>query len=112
MVVFFKDLDTVFQLPKTTYIGGKDKALPLREIISRLEGVYCGSIGAEYMHLHDLDQVNWIREKLETPGALQLGNDQKRLLLARLIQFLNQRNRQKKTQKHFIYSLLMHVFLQ
>ena len=78
-----QDLDTVFQLPKTTFIGGKDTALPLKEIISRLEKVYCGSIGAEYMHLHDLDQVNWIREKLETPGALELSKDQKRLLLAR-----------------------------
>jgi 2-oxoglutarate dehydrogenase E1 component len=76
-------LNTVFQLPATTFIGGKDKSLPLKEIISRLEKVYCGSIGAEYMHLHDLDQVNWIREKLETPGALELKNDQKRLLLAR-----------------------------
>lgn len=79
-----KDLDTVFQLPQTTFIGGAEKALPLREIISRLEKVYCGSIGAEYMHLHDLDQVNWIREKLESPGALELSKDNKRLLLARI----------------------------
>jgi 2-oxoglutarate dehydrogenase E1 component len=79
-----KDLDTVFQLPKTTFIGGTDNALPLREIINRLETVYCGSIGAEYMHIHDLDQVNWIREKLETPGALELSKDQKKLLMARI----------------------------
>jgi len=79
-----KDLDTVFQLPETTFIGGTDKALPLREIVSRLETVYCGSIGAEYMHLQDLDQINWIREKLETPGALEHTKDQKRLLLARI----------------------------
>lgn len=45
--------------------------------------MYCGSIGAEFMHIQDLDQVNWIREKLETPGALTLGNDDKRRLLAR-----------------------------
>jgi hypothetical protein len=37
------------------------------------------------MHLHDLDQVNWIRQKLETPGALELDKDEKRLLLARLV---------------------------
>ena len=73
----------MFQLPETTFIGGTDKALPLREIVSRLETVYCGSIGAEYMHLQDLDQINWIREKLETPGALEHTKDQKRLLLAR-----------------------------
>ncbi|XP_023325526.1 2-oxoglutarate dehydrogenase, mitochondrial isoform X2 [Eurytemora carolleeae] len=79
-----KDLDTVYQLPQTTFIGGSDTSLPLREIISRLEKVYCGSIGAEYMHIQDLDQVNWIRQKLETPGALTLGNDDKRRLLARI----------------------------
>merc|ERR1719412_85466 len=78
------DMETVYQLPSTTWIGGKEKALPLREIISRLEKVYCGSIGAEFMHICNLDEVNWIREKLETPGALQLNSDEKRLLLARI----------------------------
>ena len=29
------------------------------------------------------EQVNWIREKLETPGALELSKDQKKLLMAR-----------------------------
>jgi len=79
-----KDLDTVFQLPKTTYIGGKEKSLPLREIIKRLENVYCNHIGTEYMHINNLDQINWIRERLETPGALELENVEKRLLLARI----------------------------
>jgi len=79
-----KDLDTVFQLPKTTYIGGQEKSLPLREIIKRLENVYCNHIGVEYMHINNLDQINWIRERLETPGALELETDEKRLLLARI----------------------------
>jgi len=79
-----KDLDTVFQLPKTTFIGGSEKSLPLREIIKRLENVYCNHIGVEYMHINNLDQINWIRERLETPGALELDNVEKRLLLARI----------------------------
>ena len=33
----------MFQLPKTTFIGGEEKSLSLREIISRLENVYCRS---------------------------------------------------------------------
>jgi 2-oxoglutarate dehydrogenase E1 component len=92
-------MDTVFQLPKTTFIGGEEKALPLKvmlrllkllmltmlqEIVARLEKVYCGSIGAEFMHINNLDQINWIRKKLETPGALELSNTEKRLLLARI----------------------------
>ncbi len=32
-----KDMDRVFQLPPTTYIGGNASSLPLREIINRLE---------------------------------------------------------------------------
>ena len=79
-----KDLDKEFQLPKTTWIGGDQKTLPLREIIKRMENVYCKSIGAEYMHINNLDQINWIRQKLETPGALNLPNDDKRRVLARL----------------------------
>ena len=35
----------------------QEKALPLREIMTRLERVYCGSIGAEFMHIPDIDQV-------------------------------------------------------
>lgn len=31
------DLDKVFRLPTTTFIGGNESALPLREIIRRLE---------------------------------------------------------------------------
>lgn len=31
------DLDRSFQLPPTTFIGGGDTTLPLREIIHRLE---------------------------------------------------------------------------
>ena len=96
-----------FQPDQTIYSDNfQEKALPLREIISRLEKVYCGSIGAEFMHIHNLDQVkrlsiyklrpvdltinvassqvNWIRERLETPGALELTADEKRMLLARI----------------------------
>jgi len=79
-----KDLDTVFQLPKTTFIGGQEKSLTLREIINRLENVYCRSIGAEYLHINNLDQINWIRQRLETPGALEIDHAEKRLLLARI----------------------------
>lgn len=37
MFVDEADLNQVFRLPETTYIGGNEPALPLKEIISRLK---------------------------------------------------------------------------
>ncbi|XP_043191296.1 2-oxoglutarate dehydrogenase, mitochondrial-like isoform X4 [Amphibalanus amphitrite] len=79
-----QDMDTVFQLPSSTFIGGREKALPLREIVNRLEQAYCRSIGVEYMYINDLEQCNWIRQKIESPGIMQFTNDEKRLILARV----------------------------
>ncbi|KAM7303525.1 2-oxoglutarate dehydrogenase, mitochondrial isoform X1 [Ixodes scapularis] len=80
-----KDMDRLFKLPSTTFIGGEEAVLPLREILRRLENVYCGSIGVEYMFINDLDQCNWIREKFESPGVMRLSKERKRLLLSRVV---------------------------
>ena len=78
-------MDRVFKLPATTFIGRPDEsALPLREILSRLEAAYCGHIGVEFMFINSLEQCNWIRRRFETPGVMDLDSDAKRLLLARL----------------------------
>ncbi|XP_062541635.1 2-oxoglutarate dehydrogenase complex component E1-like isoform X8 [Armigeres subalbatus] len=78
------DMDRVFKLPSTTFIGGKEKFLPLREILSRLERAYCNKIGVEFMFINSLEQCNWIRERVETPNIMTYTNEEKRLLLARL----------------------------
>lgn len=78
------DMDRIFKLPSTTFIGGKDKSLPLREILSRLESAYCGHIGVEFMFINSLEQCNWIRQKMETPGIMTMTHDERRLILARL----------------------------
>ncbi len=39
--------------------------LPFRKIIDLLQRVYCGSIGAEYMHMTDTVQKRWIQERIE-----------------------------------------------
>uniref|UniRef100_A0AAQ4PXQ2 oxoglutarate dehydrogenase (succinyl-transferring) n=1 Tax=Gasterosteus aculeatus aculeatus TaxID=481459 RepID=A0AAQ4PXQ2_GASAC len=79
------DLDRSFQLPPTTFIGGGDNPLPLKEIVRRLEISYCGHIGVEFMFINNVDQCQWIRQKIETPGIMQFSNAEKRTLLARLI---------------------------
>ncbi|XP_017765398.1 PREDICTED: 2-oxoglutarate dehydrogenase, mitochondrial isoform X2 [Eufriesea mexicana] len=78
------DMDRIFKLPSTTFIGGKEKSLPLREILKRLESAYCGHIGVEFMFINSLEQCNWIRQKMETPGIMEMTNDERRLILARL----------------------------
>uniref|UniRef100_A0A8C8MHB3 oxoglutarate dehydrogenase (succinyl-transferring) n=1 Tax=Oncorhynchus tshawytscha TaxID=74940 RepID=A0A8C8MHB3_ONCTS len=79
------DLDKVFRLPTTTFIGGTETDLPLREIIRRLEMAYCQHIGVEFMFINDLDQCQWIREKFEKPGVMQFTLEEKRTLLARMV---------------------------
>ena len=73
-----------FKLPTSTFIGGNEAVLTLREILKRLENVYCKHIGAEYMFINNPEQCDWIRSKLETPGVMVLTRDQKKLLLSRL----------------------------
>ncbi|TNM89850.1 hypothetical protein fugu_004084 [Takifugu bimaculatus] len=79
------DLDKVFRLPTTTFIGGSESVLPLKEIIRRLEMSYCQHIGVEFMFINDLEQCQWIRQKFETPGIMQFTLEEKRTLLARMI---------------------------
>jgi len=54
-------MERVFKLPATTFIGGNDRSLTLREILRRLEDAYCRSIGVEFMYINSLEQCNWIR---------------------------------------------------
>lgn len=108
------DLDKVFRLPTTTFIGGSESVLPLKEIIRRLEVIsahhgfwaalsnqtwrgssllflvllqmsYCQHIGVEFMFINDLEQCQWIRQKFETPGIMQFTLEEKRTLLARMV---------------------------
>lgn len=78
------DMDRKFKLPSTTFIGGDETSLPLRDILDRLENVYCNKIGVEFMFINSLEQCNWIRKRFETPGVLHFSPEEKRLLLARL----------------------------
>ncbi|CAF3663589.1 unnamed protein product [Rotaria socialis] len=67
------DLDRKFALPPITFIGGQEKALTLREIIRRLEDVYCQTIGLEYMYINSYEKCNWIRQRFEDQAQRKLG---------------------------------------
>ncbi|KAJ2891413.1 2-oxoglutarate dehydrogenase E1 component, partial [Coemansia aciculifera] len=63
-----KDLDRKFTLGPgvlQNFAKAGDKELPLREIVKRLEDVYCGHLGVEYTHIADRGQCDWIRERIE-----------------------------------------------
>lgn len=67
-------------------LGGKDTA-KLRDIIKLLRSTYCGKIGAEYMHLLDLDERKWLREVMEsTTNTPNLTKDDKHDILHKLNQ--------------------------
>ena len=42
----------------------------LRKIIQELRKTYSGTLGVEYMHIGNPDQMNWIRERIEHPRWL------------------------------------------
>ncbi|XP_011501639.1 PREDICTED: 2-oxoglutarate dehydrogenase, mitochondrial-like [Ceratosolen solmsi marchali] len=66
------DFDREFPLGIITAIGGDKKSLPLREIIKRLNKVYCGHLGIEYIYIHDPSVLDWLCNKFERPGAWEL----------------------------------------
>ncbi|NJO17339.1 MAG: 2-oxoglutarate dehydrogenase E1 component [Thioploca sp.] len=62
------DMETVFNAG-SLYGVTKDT---LANIIKRIKTIYCGTIGAEYMHITDTKQKRWIQERLE--GSLAKPN--------------------------------------
>jgi 2-oxoglutarate dehydrogenase E1 component len=80
---------TLWDLDREFYcdgLGGK-KTAKLRDIIQLLRETYCGKIGAEYMHLLDLDERKWLREAMEsTTNTPDLTKDDKEDILHKLNQ--------------------------
>ena len=77
------DLDTQFQAGNLFFDG---KEAPLSEIIDVLEGTYCGSVGAEYMHITEEAETMWVQQRMESARSQSSFSDGvKRRLLDRLI---------------------------
>ncbi len=96
------DLDNPFQAAKEI---GYATSKTLREIIERLERVYCRSIGLEYMYLGDPEKITWIQKKLqEGDNAPDYSAEDKKLILHKLneaVAFENFINRKFVGQKRF-----------
>ena len=60
--------------------------IPLKDILTALKQTYCGSIGAEIMHLTDPREKEWFESKLESVrGKPSLNGDAQRAILHDLI---------------------------
>lgn len=55
----------------------------LQQILNRLKQIYCDHIGFEYQYLSDLQQKEWLRQKIET-NATRLNSEAQKRILQRL----------------------------
>ncbi|WP_439102590.1 2-oxoglutarate dehydrogenase E1 component [Congregibacter sp.] len=77
------DLDTSFQVG-TLKMGAGGSTL--KDIIDALERTYCHTVGAEFMHIVDTEQRQWIMSRMESVrSAPDFGPDVQRQILRRLI---------------------------
>ncbi len=77
------DHSTIFQ---TGSLFISRETAPLKEIVETLERIYCTSIGYEFMHIVNLEEKQWIQQRIESnDGRPVFASEVKRHLLERLI---------------------------
>jgi len=60
-----RDLDAEFS---TGGVAGQPR-MKLRDLLARLKATYTGSIGAEFMYITDMEQRQWLYQRLEMAGG-------------------------------------------
>ncbi|GKZ23214.1 2-oxoglutarate dehydrogenase E1 component [Aspergillus brasiliensis] len=80
-----EDLDTVIPVALGAQNFTATEGMTLREVITACEGTYCGSMGVEYMHISDQEQVGWIRRRIEGPERHVFTDDEKKRILDGLV---------------------------
>ncbi len=60
-----KDLDSEFS---TGNVAGQPR-MKLRDLLTRLKAAYTGSIGAEFMHISEVEQRQWLYQRLEAAAG-------------------------------------------
>ncbi|WPU54811.1 2-oxoglutarate dehydrogenase E1 component [Stenotrophomonas acidaminiphila] len=65
-------------------VGGQPR-MKLRDLLARLKATYTGSIGAEFMYIAEVEQRQWLYQRLESAGGnYNLDADTQRRTLERL----------------------------
>lgn len=76
------DFDETFNVGSFA-IGSE--TMRLSELFDALKRIYCGSIGAEYMHITNTEEKRWLQQRLESVDVSKLFSaDEKRRFLADL----------------------------
>ena len=76
-----RDLDSEFS---TGGLAGQPR-MKLRDLLARLKATYTGSIGAEFMHIAEVEQRQWLYQRLELAGGdYNLSTETRRRVLGRL----------------------------
>ena len=77
------DMDTTFSATNTYFT--KSESMTLREILQALRETYCGTIGAEIMHIAEPAEKRWWQQRLESArGKLTFSAEEKKHILDRL----------------------------
>ncbi|MGF1694956.1 2-oxoglutarate dehydrogenase E1 component [Vibrio lamellibrachiae] len=77
-----EDFDETFNVGSFA-IG--QETMVLRDLYKALKQTYCGSIGAEYMHMTNTEQKRWIQQRLESvSGQPSFNRDEKQAFLEEL----------------------------
>jgi 2-oxoglutarate dehydrogenase E1 component len=77
------DMDIVFSATNTYFTTAEQ--MTLREIVQALRDTYCGTIGAEFMHVTDPREKRWWQQRLESSRSKPtFGADKRRHILGRL----------------------------
>lgn len=82
------DLDREFSLavPLVRGFMADDRApITLRKLVERLKQTYTTTIGWEFMHIPDVEQCNFLRERIELKEQRKLSVDEKLVILERLM---------------------------
>jgi 2-oxoglutarate dehydrogenase E1 component len=80
-----KDLDLT--VSSKYLLGGTP--MPLREMRAKLEEIYCGHIGFEFMHIAHARVRNWLRERIETRAQWPIDAKTKKRMLRHIFKLEN-----------------------
>jgi 2-oxoglutarate dehydrogenase E1 component len=79
----FEEKDLDLTVSSKYFLGGA--VMKLRDLRAKLEEIYCGSIGFEFMHITNARVRNWLRERIESRPQWTVDATTKRRMLRHIL---------------------------